>query len=427
MRSKAYAATDVKKVQVSRVIAGHEGEAADLGLDVSKDDVKLMLRWQRGSFAGVWRARNPQEIPLMVQWMTELAQGRVLRVAMEPTGTYGDALRQAMHRKGLALQKVPTKASHDYAEIFDGVPSQHDGKDAAIVAELCALGKSSPWPYELPSAAEQRMAELVEWMDVQRKLAVSWLGRLEALLARHWPEATGILDLKSMTLLRALMYWGGPGALACDPQAAERLRRGSGSLLKAQTIQQLLDSARQSLGVDQTPVDVRRMRRMARRARAAVRVRQQCRAALKQLAQENATIQAMGRVVGMATACVLWVCLGNPLEYSSAYAYRKALGLNLAERSSGRWQGQLKISKRGSAMGRRWLYLAALRTVRTAPAGSGIQLWYEQHRSRWGGRAGRALTGIMRKLSLAVFTAAAGEVFQPERVFVLPAKAAGRR
>jgi hypothetical protein len=37
------------------------------------------------------------------------------------------------------------------------------------------------------------------------------------------------------------------------------------------------------------------------------------------------------------------------------------MGLNLAERSSGKWQGKLKISKRGSSKVRRWLYMAALR------------------------------------------------------------------
>ena len=45
-----------------------------------------------------------------------------------------------------------SKAASDYAEVFDGVPSQHDGKDAAVVAELAAIGKSRPWPCETASA-----------------------------------------------------------------------------------------------------------------------------------------------------------------------------------------------------------------------------------------------------------------------------------
>ena len=426
MRSKAYAATNVNNVQVSSVISGHEGQSADLGLDVSKDDVKLMLRWESGQFAGVWRGENPGQIPRMVEMMCELCQGRRLRVAMEPTGTYGDALRQAMHRRGLALEKVSTKASHDYAEVFDGVPSQHDGKDAAIVAELCSMRKSSAWRYELPSVAEQEMAGLVEWMDIQRKQMTIWMGRLEALLARHWPEATGIMELTSMALLRALAYWGGPAGMAADAKSAEQLKRWGGPLLSAEKIRQLVSSAKVTLGVDQTVVDVRRMRRMARRARVARRSKQKCRMGLERLAKENPTIQGMAQVVGIGTACVLWVCMGDPRDYSSAYAYRKAMGLNLAERSSGRWKGHLKISKRGSAMVRRWLYLAALR--KAEGANPHIKSWYDRKRARGGGKAGRALTGIMRKLPLAVYLAAAGEVYEEDRLFGSPAAtAAGRR
>jgi hypothetical protein len=34
----------------------------------------------------------------------------------------------------------------DYAEILDGVPSQHDGKGPVVLAELVALGNGVPWP-----------------------------------------------------------------------------------------------------------------------------------------------------------------------------------------------------------------------------------------------------------------------------------------
>lgn len=82
--------------------------------------------------------KNPSEIPLLVGLLRSLAEQGALKVAMEPTGTYGDPLRAELGRQGLPLHRVGGKAAHDYAEIFDGVPSQHDGKDAAAVAELAA-------------------------------------------------------------------------------------------------------------------------------------------------------------------------------------------------------------------------------------------------------------------------------------------------
>ena len=80
------------------------------------------------------------------------------------------------------MHRVSGKAVHDYAEIFDGVPSQHDGKDAAIVAELAALGKSSPWPYEPPTEFDQELRYWVERVDIQQRIEMLWLGRLEALV-----------------------------------------------------------------------------------------------------------------------------------------------------------------------------------------------------------------------------------------------------
>jgi len=41
----------------------------------------------------------------------------------------------------------------------------------------------------------------------------------------------------------------------------------------------------------------------------------QARRRLRQLAPAQPTIRAMGEVVGLVTACVLWVELGDPRDY----------------------------------------------------------------------------------------------------------------
>ena len=53
-----------------------------------------------------------------------------------------------------------------------------------------------------------------------------------------------------------------------------------------------------------------------------------------------------------------WEILGTII---GGAAYRKAMGLNLKERSSGKHQGRLKITKRGPSVVRRWMYFAAMR------------------------------------------------------------------
>jgi transposase len=82
--------------------------------------------------------------------------------------------------------------------------------------------------------------------------------------------------------------------------------------------------------------------------------------------------QVSAKAVGVATACVLWVHLGDPSAYHCPQAYRKAMGLNLKECSSGIYPGQVRITQRGFGQVRRWLYFAALRLIRQGP----VARWY---------------------------------------------------
>ena len=65
--------------------------------------------------------KSPEEIPTLVALIQRMSTDRKLVVAMESSGTYGDALRQALADAKIAVSRVSNKASHDYAEIFDGV------------------------------------------------------------------------------------------------------------------------------------------------------------------------------------------------------------------------------------------------------------------------------------------------------------------
>ena len=139
MKSKAYRGAAVNRVDVGRLAQGHEGQSLIVGVDVGKYQLVAVGRWSDGRFERPWRVANPGQIGDLVGLLKELASQRAVTVALEPSGTYGDALRQALQEAGLPVRRVSPKAAHDYAEVFDGVPSQHDGKDAAVGAELAAL------------------------------------------------------------------------------------------------------------------------------------------------------------------------------------------------------------------------------------------------------------------------------------------------
>jgi len=414
MKSKTYRGTDVKYVDAGTFSQGRDGQPLVVGIDVGKYHLWAVGRWPDGHAERPWRVANPEQIPVLVRLLGELAAQRPVTVALEPSGTYGDPLRQALSDARVAVARVSPKAAHDYAEVFDGVPSQHDGKDAAVVAELAALGKARAWPYVAKDAWEQALAYWVDGMDAQRRIQALWLGRIEGLLARHWPEATRSLQGSSATLLRALAAYGGPAALAADGQAMAQLKRWGGHYLTEDKARALQASARASVGVRQGATECRRLQAYAEQALAARREVQRSRRRLRELAKGHAVLQAHGQVVGVPTTCVLWVSTGDPRQYDSGPAYRKAMGLNLVERSSGIHPGKLKISKRGNPRARQWLYFAALRLVRR----EGVQAWYEAHRGRGEREGKRALIGVMRKLVLALYQVGArGAAFESRRLF----------
>jgi transposase len=412
--SKAYRATRVNDVDWDRLVRGNEGCDISLGIDVGKLDLWPVCRWASGRLERPWRVRNPEEIPDLVALIRRMSSGRELVVALESSGTYGDALRQALADARVAVVRVSNKASHDYAEVFDGVPSQHDGKDAAVIAELAALGKARPWAYQAESPWEQELTYWVEWMVIHRRSLASWQGRLEGLLARHWPEATRVLKLSSVTLLQALKEYGDPKVLAADPRAGERLASWGGRWLAPEKIERLLAEAATSVGVRVGDWQRRQIRDDAGRALAARQEARRAHRRLRELAAKDEVLQAQGKAVGVATACVLWTSTGDPREYHAAAAYRKAMGLNLVERSSGSYQGRLRISKRGSARSRQWLYFAALRLVQR----SDVRPWYEAKKARDEGDARRLVVAVMRKLALALYhVGVRKEGFDPRRLF----------
>lgn len=413
-KKRQYRAIAVKSVQLENVLGELAAGPLHVGLDIAKEEVLVVVRDLSGYFSRPWKAKQPSEIGLLVKCLKQLGAGRSVVVAMESTGTYGDALRQALTDAELPVERVSGKAKSDYEEIFDGVPSAHDGKDAAIIAELAALSKSRPWPFVEQGEHEGKMANTVDWLDAQQGLFQVWLGRLESLLARHWQEATKILPLRSVTLLRALAHYGGPAGLCQDEGADQQLKKWGGPFLSAAKIKRLCESAENTVGVRMTAADQQRMRRYAEEALKAQREIQQAKKELELLTKESETLQREATVVGMATACVLRATVGDPADFHCGEAYRKALGLNLKERSSGKHKGKLKITKRGSSRARRWLYFAAMRLIQKPP----VRGWYEAKKKRDKNFGTGAVVAVMRKLALALWNVSVrGEPFESSRLF----------
>ncbi|MEI7894239.1 MAG: hypothetical protein WCI05_14185, partial [Myxococcales bacterium] len=86
------------------------------------------------------------------------------------------------------------KRTHDSQELFDNVHSLHDAKSAVLIAKLQAMGLSMQW--QPPTPSRVRLRALVELRQHEQSREEICQGRLEAMLARHWPEFGRWMDVR---------------------------------------------------------------------------------------------------------------------------------------------------------------------------------------------------------------------------------------
>jgi transposase len=334
-------------------------------------------------------------------------------VAMEPSGTYGDPLRSLLWEAGVPVYRVSAKRSHDAAEVYDGVPSWHDAKSAAIIAKLHKDGASDLWPFR--SEKERDLRAVVTTMDLLDQQFHENLNRLEGHMARYWPEVGTWLELSSVTFLEMILRFGGPEQIvAKQEEARETMRAVGGRFLKEEKIEAVVESSGKTIGVPMTAQEVEELRKLANRTLDLYRHLQTTRRKVDRMSQDRASIQAMSRAVGKGTAAVLVVEGGDPEQYGSSSEWLKSFGLNLKERSSGKHIGKLKITKRGSGKARKWLYLAALRLIQKDLI---VRTWYERKVARDGGVKKKAVVAVMRKLVRALWYVGRGEPLDTSKLF----------
>lgn len=413
MKKHRYSAKNIKHADWKQISSQTAGRRIVFGVDVAKDDFFGVLMREDLSVIATLKWIHPQQTRELGEHLVKDVPADRLEVVMEPSGTYGDTLYGHLSGLDLPVYRVSPKRVHDAAEVYDGVPSLHDAKAAYIIARFHLDGGSSVWD-DFPEQRRNRqalVAELEIYQDQHRRN----LNRLEALLARHWPEVGRIVNLKRVSLLHLLAEYGDPATTTAQREEARQLMRHTGrGFLRAEAIGKILDSAQDTLGIPCTDGELHLIKTLAGEL---LRTHQQLKQIEQQIAQavnNDAVLTRTAALVGKTTGLVLDAALGSPLDYPNPRSYLKAMGLNLKERSSGKHKGQLKITKRGPGIVRKYLYFVALRRLYNDPL---IARWYRNRVHRGKQPGGKSIVALMRKLALSLWYVARGAVFDSTKLF----------
>lgn len=409
--------------RIYRAVSVNNVAAADLGLcpdervviavDAAKIDNKAAIIQNDEVLKTVgWKA--PGETRTFVALMREIKSIAPVELVLESTGTYGDPLREQMAALDVAVFRVRTKHTHDAAELFDGVPSLHDAKAAHLIGWLHLQKRSQRW--HIKSDEDRDVAAAAESYELYNGQLMACLSRLEASLARHFPELSEIVSLQNKSTLALLARYGGPRAIAANSAAATELMLDiGGHMLDPAKVEAIMAAAQRTTGMKMTATEDQALRQLASEAVRQGQLKDSAHAMLEECTARKEEMRRVACVVGAATAAIVWAEAGDMSEFASPAAYVKTLGLNLKIKSSGKYEGHLKITKRGPALARKYLYLAVLRLIQHEPH---FKAWYKRKVDREAGqRKLKAIVALMRKLASALWYVSRGATFDPTKLF----------
>jgi transposase len=347
-----------------------------VGIDIAKKWHFARIVYPDGRFAPSLRFYNDlQGFTHLLEYIRrhqQLAGCDDAIIGFESTGHYWMNLVHWLDRKGCRLVQVNPLYVKRSRDMLDNSPSGSDPKSALTIATMIAEGKYLK--VVLPKGTFADLRELVAMRDRLMAERNAKLNLLNAVVDRLFPEFTDVFkDLKCQTARYVLVHYPSPADIL-RPTAAEltdELRRNCLKNLSLKRVELLQAKARDTVGLQQGShlisaalIDVLKAVESLNDRIGVLEV------ALKKLVQgvdESKYLLGL-KGIGLITAAMLLGETGGFRNYDHAQAVLKLAGLNVYVVKSGTWEGAHRIARRGRALLRKTLYLAALRLIRKGMA-----------------------------------------------------------
>ena len=364
---------DAINQRIERITNQH----AVIGIDIAKDVHAAQITDFRGrelSRRHLSFTNTQEGFEKLVKWIHEVGLSHnktSFLIGMEPTGHYWLNLADWLLKHAFEVVLVNPVTTHRNKENRDNSPSKNDPKDALVIADVVSRGYYTEYAPQVP-VFEQIKAEMsareywsgqsvslgnriVRWIDLYfpefRSVFSEWDGvrSLATLKAFALPE-----DLQQLSVDDVLEGWREQG-----------MRRVAGVSGRSKAAQ-LLAAAARSIGKSDTNDAARQeILHLLYFYEETRRVLNEMQQKLETLLEQVPFIEQLRSVHGLGTIplAALLGCAGDLRHYAHGRQLLRRAGLNLAERTSGKHKGQIKLSKRGDSMLRKYLYMAMLNLV----------------------------------------------------------------
>ena len=292
-------------------------------------------------------------------------------VGMEPTGHYWINLSKWLFKQNIEVVTVNPYLVKRNKENRDNTQSKSDKKDALVIADMVKNGYYSEVRYT--SESFEKLRVLMSNRDVVVKRLVSSINQLNRWVDIVFPELRQVFkDIKAKGAIATLRLF--PSPVELETLQPDDVIAGWKSIMKRQPglkkAKLLLQVARKSVGTRQA-LDAYKfhLEQLLEEYDLAVtqleRVEKQVTEVLNKIpfAKKLLTIKGISEI---SLAGILGEA-GDLSNFSHGNSLLRHAGLHLAEASSGKWKGQIVISKRGRSRLRRFLFLATISLVANNP------------------------------------------------------------
>lgn len=317
---------------------------------------------------------NEEGFSSLLKWINNLQRINNLDesiVGMEPTGHYWINLSKWLFKHNIEVVTVNPYLVKRNKENRDNTQSKSDKKDALVIADMVKNGYYSE--VRPTSESFEKLRVLMSNRDVVVKRLVSSTNQLNRWVDIVFPELRQVFkDITAKGAIATLRLF--PSPVELGTMEPEEVIMGWKSIMKRQPGLKkallLIQVAGKSVGTKQA-LDAYKfhLEQLLEEYDLALkqleRVEEQVTDALlkipfayKLLAIKGISVISLAGILGEA---------GDLSGFSHGNSLLRHAGLHLAEASSGKWKGQIVISKRGRSRLRRFLYLATMSLVVNNP------------------------------------------------------------
>lgn len=324
-------------------------------------------------------------------------------VGIESTGIYGLPFMHFLRGKTVKLVQVNPKHTKRLKEVVDNSPNKTDKKDPKVIADIIELGRYLS--VVIPEGVEAELRSLIHARERALKQRGELNNQLHALVFSIFPEFLQIMkDVKSKSARYLLEQKPRPEDIIAygKENLIKRLKKISRGKLGKERAEMLYEGAMKSAGIKEGQESiVFEIREIVGEINGKEdfisELESKMSLMLKDVPYSRFLLSLKG--IGEVTVAGLIGELSDFRQFKTAREILKFAGLNIFEISSGKHQGNRRISKIGRSLIRKLLFFAAMNTVRK---GGIMEEKYRRYQER-GMIKIKALIAIARKLLCIMF------------------------